>query len=66
MKLSADVLTLFLKLIGKCLNLVFSYFIRQSQRGKGFATEAAHAMALLAFKILKARKVEIYCDAENS
>lgn len=43
-----------------------SYFIRQSQRGKGFATEAAHAMALLAFKILKARKVEIYCDAENS
>jgi len=42
-----------------------SYFIRKSQRSKGYATEAAHAMALLAFKILKAKKVEIYCDAEN-
>jgi ribosomal-protein-serine acetyltransferase len=43
-----------------------SYFIRKSQRSKGYATEAAHAMALLAFKALKARKVEIFCDAENT
>ncbi|MBY0500869.1 MAG: GNAT family N-acetyltransferase [Alphaproteobacteria bacterium] len=42
-----------------------SYFIRRSQRMKGYATETAHAMALLAFKVLKARKVEIYCDSEN-
>ncbi len=42
-----------------------SYFIRQSQRAKGYATEAAHAMTLLAFQILKAKKVEIYCDDEN-
>ena len=42
-----------------------SYLIRKSQRGKGFATEAAHAMALLAFKIMNARKIEISCDAEN-
>lgn len=42
-----------------------SYIIRASQRGKGYATEASHALALVAFKILKARKVEIYCDAEN-
>jgi len=42
-----------------------SYFIRKSQRGKGYGTEAAHAMALLAFKILKAKKVEIVCDEEN-
>ena len=42
-----------------------SYFIRKSQRGKGYATEATHAMALLAFQILKARKVEIHCDVEN-
>ena len=42
-----------------------SYFIRQSKRKNGYATEAAHAMALLAFQVLKARKVEIYCDADN-
>jgi len=42
-----------------------SYFIRNSQRSQGYATEAAHGMALLAFKILNAKKIEIYCDAEN-
>lgn len=42
-----------------------SYFIRRSKRAKRYATESAHAMAFLAFKVLKARKVEIYCDAEN-
>lgn len=42
-----------------------SYFIRKSRRGKGYATETTHAMALLAFRLLNARKVEIYCDAEN-
>ena len=41
------------------------YFIRKSERGNRYATEAAHAMALLAFRELKARKIEIYCDAEN-
>jgi RimJ/RimL family protein N-acetyltransferase len=42
-----------------------SYFIRKSQRSKGYATEAVFAMTRLAFEVLKARKVEIYCDAEN-
>lgn len=42
-----------------------SYFIRRSQRMKGYATEAVHAMTLLAFQVLGAKKVEIYCDAEN-
>ena len=42
-----------------------SYWIRKGQRSKGYATESAQAMALLAFKTLKAKKVEIYCDAEN-
>lgn len=42
-----------------------SYFIRKSQRSKGYATEAAYALTKLAFKVLGARKVEIYCDAEN-
>lgn len=42
-----------------------SYFIRKNKRGHGYATEAAHALTLLAFTILKAKKVEIYADAEN-
>jgi ribosomal-protein-serine acetyltransferase len=41
------------------------YFIRKSERGNRYATETAHAMALLAFRELKAKKIEIYCDAEN-
>lgn len=42
-----------------------SYFIRKSQRAKGYATETSHAMTLLAFNTLKAKKVEIHCDTEN-
>lgn len=43
-----------------------AYFIRHSKRKNGYATESAHAMSLLALRVLKARKVEIYCDAENT
>lgn len=42
-----------------------SYFIRKSKRSKGYGTIAAHALANLAFRVLKAQKVEIYSDAEN-
>ncbi|WP_341792421.1 GNAT family N-acetyltransferase [Rickettsia endosymbiont of Gonocerus acuteangulatus] len=42
-----------------------AYFIRKSQRSKGYATTATHIMALLAFRVLKVKKVEIHCDAEN-
>ncbi|HBN23089.1 MAG TPA: hypothetical protein DD412_07615 [Holosporales bacterium] len=42
-----------------------SYFLRKSFRGKGMTTEASHALALLAFKVLRAQKVEIYCDSDN-
>jgi RimJ/RimL family protein N-acetyltransferase len=42
-----------------------SYFIRNAKRSKGYATESAHAMTFLAFRLLSAKKVEIYCDAEN-
>lgn len=42
-----------------------SYFIRRAKQAKGYATEATHVMALLAFRLLKAKKLEIYCDAEN-
>jgi RimJ/RimL family protein N-acetyltransferase len=43
-----------------------AYFIRRTARAQGYATEAAHALCLLAFNVLGAKKVEIYCDAENS
>jgi RimJ/RimL family protein N-acetyltransferase len=42
-----------------------SYFIRKSQRSNGHATTAVHAMSILAFRLLKAKKLEIYCDFEN-
>ena len=42
-----------------------SYFIRKTQRSKGYASEAVHALALLAFRTLQAKKLEIYNDAEN-
>jgi RimJ/RimL family protein N-acetyltransferase len=42
-----------------------SYFIRRSARARGYASEAAHALALMAFRDLKAKKLEIYCDVEN-
>ena len=61
------------ELVGRCAfqaNWVIpqfgiSYFICKKQRLKGYATQAAHALAVLAFKVLKAKKLEIYCDAEN-
>lgn len=42
-----------------------AYFIRKSARTQGYATEAAHALAVLAFRVLKAQKVEIQSDSEN-
>lgn len=42
-----------------------SYFVRFSARNKGYATEASHALIVLAFRLLRAKKVEIYCDAQN-
>lgn len=43
-----------------------AYFIRKNARFKGYATEAAHAMTLLAFRIFGAKKVQIHCDVENT
>ena len=42
-----------------------SYFIRHNARNQGYAKEAAHALSLLAFRVLKAKKIEISCDIEN-
>jgi RimJ/RimL family protein N-acetyltransferase len=42
-----------------------SYFMRTSKRSQGYATEAVHAMCLLALKVLQARKLEVHCDALN-
>lgn len=42
-----------------------AYFVRASRRAQGVATEASHALTLLAFNILQAKKVEICADGEN-
>lgn len=42
-----------------------SYFIRKSARNKGYAREAMHALTLITFQLLKAKKIEIVCDADN-
>lgn len=42
-----------------------SYFIAKGYRKQGYATEAVSAMAKLAFNVLGAKKIEIFCDKEN-
>lgn len=42
-----------------------SYFITQNCRKNGYASEASQAMVELAFDVLSAKKVEIFCDSEN-
>ena len=42
-----------------------AYFIGMLHCAKGYATQATYAMTLLAFRVLKARKIEIFCDADN-
>lgn len=65
-----------MKIVGRCAFPSFqanwqipqfgiSYFIRRNSRNKGYATAASCMMAYLAFEKLCAKKLEIYCDAEN-
>ena len=42
-----------------------SYFIRKSQRSKGFAIESAQALAITAFRLYDAKKVSLHCDIKN-
>lgn len=41
------------------------YWVRTSQAGRGFATEATRRIAEFAFDDLGAERVEIWCDAAN-
>jgi RimJ/RimL family protein N-acetyltransferase len=41
------------------------YWLRTSETGKGYATEAVGGVARFAFETLSARRVEIRCDARN-
>jgi RimJ/RimL family protein N-acetyltransferase len=41
------------------------YWIHRDHERQGYATEAAHALTLYAFQVLKARRVELRCDALN-
>jgi ribosomal-protein-serine acetyltransferase len=42
------------------------YWVRSSAVGNGFVTEATHALTLYCLRQLKARRVEIHCNARNS
>jgi RimJ/RimL family protein N-acetyltransferase len=42
------------------------YWLRQSQWGHGYMTEATKAVASVALEVLKANRVEIKCDRENA
>jgi RimJ/RimL family protein N-acetyltransferase len=41
------------------------YWVRTSMTGKGYAGEMVRALANLAFETLRAKRVEIRCDARN-
>jgi RimJ/RimL family protein N-acetyltransferase len=41
------------------------YWIRQSEQGKGYVSEAVNALTRFAFDTLEARRVEIRCDSHN-
>ena len=42
------------------------YWIRASEMGRGYATEATRRIAAFAFDELHAERVEIWCDARNA
>lgn len=46
-------------------SFIIGYWIRQSEEGKGYVTEAAALLTDSAFEMLGAERVLIYCDARN-
>jgi RimJ/RimL family protein N-acetyltransferase len=41
------------------------YWVRTSMRGKGYITEAVHAITTIAFEVIGAQRIEIRCDEQN-
>jgi ribosomal-protein-alanine N-acetyltransferase len=41
------------------------YWVRSTETGKGYITEAVNAVTRYAFQILHAKRIEIRCDADN-
>lgn len=41
------------------------YWVRTSESARGYATEATHALTRYAFSALGARRVQLFCNAEN-
>ena len=41
------------------------YWVRSSEGARGYATEATHALTRYAFGALGARRVQLFCNAEN-
>jgi RimJ/RimL family protein N-acetyltransferase len=46
--------------------VALSYFISKPYQGNGYALEATNALTRYAFTVLKAKRVEIKCDTENT
>lgn len=47
----------------RCFEL--GYWVRASEQGKGYITEAVNALTRYVFEVLDARRVEIHCDSRN-
>jgi RimJ/RimL family protein N-acetyltransferase len=47
-------------------SLELGYWVRTSQQGQGYVTEAVLAMTGFAFEIFKAERLEIRCDSRNT
>jgi len=48
---------------GPCMEI--GYWIRTSQSGRGYVTEAVNGITAFAFDVLHAARIEIRCDARN-
>lgn len=48
-----------------CPSFEIGYWVRSSKRGNGYITEAVNVVTQYAFQVLKAKRVEIRCDADN-
>ena len=44
----------------------FGYWLRTSETGKGYMTEAVNALSLYAFRHIGVRRLVIICDADNA
>lgn len=42
------------------------YWVRASEQGRGYVTEAVRTLTAYVFEVLRAQRIEIVCDARNT